>query len=343
MVSNRQPRSYWGIIFAVGFLTCLPALSQEPREPPDEAQVEATPDDSERKPAADENPGPELNPASDLLAPVQGIESAIRDLVAEQRRAAGEPPNEHEVSDLKAQKAMALWAMLMFVASVASVAVTAAGLELLRRTLNATKDAATYAESAARAAWETVEQAKAATLAAQEAVGVTREVGQAQVRAYISVSAELPKGLALNQTLRVKLSIKNTGQSPAHSVVCRALLVVRDCDFDGNEDFTILKTIADTLPPLGENLGVIPSGSFTEGIARCGIVSDRDFPKRQIDDGYACFTIVAIVTYRDVFNNILRQTRYCAILEDAHQQSDPKTPNDWEFRWQPTRFHNDAT
>lgn len=342
MVSNRQPRSYWGIIFAVGFLTCLPALSQEPGEPPDEAQVEATPDDSERKPAADENPGPELDAASDLLTPVQGIESAIRDLVAEQRRAASEPPNEHEVSDLKAQKAMALWAKLMFFASIASVAVTAVGLELLRRTLKATKDAATYAESAARAAWETVEQAKAATLAAQEAVGVTREIGQAQVRAYLSIIPQEPIDVDWPISWpAVELIIENTGQSPSQNVVLKAAIFRRPYSFQGLDVSQQANDMDSFMYSNKEiDLGMISSsGQKRKTIRHSSVLTKNDY-NAVLDRGDDAIFIVALVTYNDFFGKEVRHTRLCARMIDGVPGPGDKT---LRYAWEPTRLHNDAT
>lgn len=162
------------LLLAIGCCLWQPAFSQEPSEPPVEVQAETAPDSQEGEPAGDQDAAPEQERALELLAPIQGIEAAIRDLVAEQRRAAGEEPDEHEIRDLKAQEEMARSAFWMLVAAWASVALTLIGVLLIWRTLKATREAANYAKSASDAAWETVDQAKQATAAALQTVQADR-------------------------------------------------------------------------------------------------------------------------------------------------------------------------
>jgi hypothetical protein len=60
-------------------------------------------------------------------------------LVAEQRASNQNQPSQHEIDDLDAQKSMALWAKLMFFATLAATAVTGFGVWLVRLTLKETK------------------------------------------------------------------------------------------------------------------------------------------------------------------------------------------------------------
>lgn len=100
-------------------------------------------------------------------------------------------------SDLDAQQAMALWAKLMTVASVAGLGVTAIGVYLV---------------------WGTLDQTRAATNAAQDAVAVTRDIGQRQVRAYLVDLDVRVVGYTPGAIPTYHMIVKNTGQSPARSV-----------------------------------------------------------------------------------------------------------------------------
>jgi hypothetical protein len=103
---------------------------------------------------------------------------------------------------------MALWAFWMFVAATASVVLTFVGIILIGWTLYHTKRAAT-------AAVDMVDEAKATTRAADETVKVTRDIGQAQVRAYLHITG-IAFGVRSDRKIFVGVKIKNVGQSPAH-------------------------------------------------------------------------------------------------------------------------------
>jgi len=97
---------------------------------------------------------------------------------------------------------MAYWAWAMFATTVVTAALTGIGVVLIGFTLKYTKD--------------TLGEAKAATTAAQDTVTVTREIGEAQTRAYISV---FQAGLRIETDVpEVVFRIRNTGNSPAKTV-----------------------------------------------------------------------------------------------------------------------------
>ncbi|MEX6632866.1 hypothetical protein [Hyphococcus lacteus] len=70
---------------------------------------------------------------------------------------------------LQAQQDVALWNYAMFIVALGALGVTVVGIYFIARTLDATLAAVT--------------QAKKATRAANDAVAVTREIGEAQSRA----------------------------------------------------------------------------------------------------------------------------------------------------------------
>lgn len=136
-----MPYRSWVLIVALGLLIWEPAYSQQPPEPQEENQPERGGHDQESQPATHQDAEPELNEPTHFLPAIKGIEAAIRDLIAEQRRHASQDPSENEVRDLISQEAMAWWAELMFYVALASVIITAVGVVLVWKTLSETAKA----------------------------------------------------------------------------------------------------------------------------------------------------------------------------------------------------------
>lgn len=169
-----------------------------------------------------------------------------------------EATNEHERAerDVVAQERMQLWALALLGVTAAGTLIALYGLILLRRT------------------WT---EAKAATKAAQEAVVVTREIGEAQVRAYLDVKlvnvARADTGIGW--AFRVK--IRNSGQSPA-----RKILVTLDGSDTGSFDVIF--------PELGAGEKV------TKNIRSIGMPTWESKP-----DEKATYPIKLTARYQDVF------------------------------------------
>ncbi len=114
-----------------------------------------------------------------------------------------EASNEHERAekDLIAQTEMALWALGMLVVSTLMMFVSALGVWWIRETLAETRNA---------------------VKAADDAVTVTRKIGESQLRAYCSVdSATLEQGNPDSggdgyRKIYTQITIKNYGQTPAY-------------------------------------------------------------------------------------------------------------------------------
>ena len=91
-----------------------------------------------------------------------------------------------------------------------------AGIILLTGTLIYTRKASIFARVAANAAKDAVAEAKAATKAAEDAVEVTRNIGMAQTRAYVTITKIHAR--ISNQAIDVQTSFKNTGDTPTKNL-----------------------------------------------------------------------------------------------------------------------------
>lgn len=153
-----------GTALALGMIVAAPgALAQERIEPALEEQPEepvATERQEKGGATGQQDAAPEQERAIDFLSGIQGIEAAIRDLIAEEDEIARQRQEDREISDLKAQQDMALWAMLMVFATFATVVVTAVGVFLIWKTLTYTAAAATHTKVAADAAVAMLDEAK---------------------------------------------------------------------------------------------------------------------------------------------------------------------------------------
>jgi hypothetical protein len=217
-----------GTAIALGLIVALPAaLAQERIEPALESQPMPSPGQQESDRASQQDTAPAQVRPSDLLPGIQGIEAAIRDLIAEDDEIARQRQENREVRDLEAQEDMALWAMWMFFATLATVIVTVIGVCLIFRTLKYTKEAAIYAKIAAEAAKETVAEARnsntvttRAVTAAVDANTINRNAMIIGNRAWV-----VPDGLTFLAPLRwqgrsantsIRCDFLNTGRTAAY-------------------------------------------------------------------------------------------------------------------------------
>ena len=179
---------------------------------------------------------------SDSHIRVEDIESAIKNLVEPDSGNEKKEKIGREKDDLKAQQRMAYYTKLLFIASAFAVLLTGVGLELLRRTLVATQNAADSTALALKQAIMTTEEtrrgidtasqnARQQLVQAQRANEVSRDMGVAQTRAYISIQrvaiwVQVLKtgGLGWQSNNRgnfhftIKPIFENTGNTPAYNV-----------------------------------------------------------------------------------------------------------------------------
>jgi hypothetical protein len=120
--------------------------------------------------------------------------------------------------DLRAQRRVAQWTVIIGLASILGLALTGIGVWLILLNLREARKVTTEAIRSADAAHASVDEARKATKAAEDAVLETRRVGEAQVRAYLTLIEASIEYTTDKFRPRVHLRVKNTGQSPALDV-----------------------------------------------------------------------------------------------------------------------------
>ena len=206
----------YAIIAVVGWLVCSQSIyAQQVTKPALKSQPVAPSQQGDAN-SGQQNDAPKEQPKPEILTPaLKQIESAIRDIVPQKDEAKDQGQEERDKADLQAQVDMAFWAKGMFWAAAFTFMSTVAGLILIWRTLFHTRRAANYAGCM-------LAEAAAATKAAQDAVDVTREIGEAQVRAYLTCTSA--KYTISKKSIFCQLVIANKGQSPADRIKIGAFL-----------------------------------------------------------------------------------------------------------------------
>jgi hypothetical protein len=140
--------------------------------------------------------------------------TAMRECVTEKVQASEE--NQRASYDLYAQNAVARWTFWMLILGLAGTGITGVGLYYLAANLNEMKEQRALGQKAIDAA--------------NEANNVARDMGQAQVRAYLHIESATIRFSEWLMTIEPK--IVNTGQSPASQIFMRGILSGR-----GNPEF----------------------------------------------------------------------------------------------------------
>jgi hypothetical protein len=145
----------------------------------------------------------------DLTPSLEGIESAIRSLIREESEDERQRDDDQATQGLEAQSEMAEWAQEVAIASIAAALLSLIGVFLIGMTLHYTKRAAMAADSM-------LLEAKAATTVAEKSASDTLKIGQAQTRAYVSVSElSLEWTNEKDSITKFEFIILNSGSSPA--------------------------------------------------------------------------------------------------------------------------------
>jgi hypothetical protein len=177
--------------------------------------------------------------------------------------------------DLRAQQDMADAAWRMVLLGLCSLALTVVGVFLV---------------------WRTLVHTRAAAIAAREAVVVTREIGEAQIRTYIYAEPDVPILLPKRRVV-VDFTIRNGGQTPAYRV--------RHLSWVGFLDHPLADNQGDLVAPeQGQRIpeSVLPPG--TKLVGQTGsdeaLTGDEYNAIKQGEGGRALYLAV-IVSYEDVF------------------------------------------
>lgn len=165
-----------------------------------------------------EDKGQEEKPSPEQLTPaLDKIETAIRDLIAQERAAQGQGPKDEEIRDLKAQERMAFWAKLMFWATTAAVILTLAGIVLIRYTLKYTKIAAGHTEEMLTEARKTTEAGISTANEARRQADIAEESLRRLERPYLFPKVVGSDNLTNRSSTQpfAKMVLENYGKTPA--------------------------------------------------------------------------------------------------------------------------------
>mgnify|MGYP003393868226 CR=1 FL=1 len=186
-----------GCLLVTAAILIAAILTQPGHQDRDATRHQANPAEAVDHTAGEGQPPPFVTSQDYIGRIARALEAAnTKDKPDEERR--------RETDDLKAQQEMSHWAMWMFFATLGSVVLTAGGVFLIGRTLVYTK--------------RTLDEATKTTVAAKDAVAVTRHIGQVQTCAYVLANGGNCK-INSDGKLDITIILKNCGQTPAHDMV----------------------------------------------------------------------------------------------------------------------------
>jgi len=211
--------------------------------------------------------------------------------------------------DLQAQQDMAYWAFMMFIASVASVIVSVGALVMLLRSLRQT----------------------------EKAISTDRDVGHAQVRAYIAISPEGPMALP-GQVPTATIKFKNSGQSPAYRFREIAALMICEHPLADHQKRLIEFAADERIPSQTIQAGAEIRDEATD----IGIMTREDFEIIR-DNGARRLYCTALAAYDDVFG-VPHETNLCAYsIVKKLSEPGPKGGPLYILEWELAHFLNEAT
>lgn len=276
------------------------AVQEQPSAERNAEEGEATSDDS----GSDQQPD-----TMDPTPALERIESAIRDLVAEEDEIERQRQMERDGRDLDAQEAMAKWAFWMFVATAATVILTFIALVAIVRTLHHTRRAADYAK---------------------EGVEITQQIGQAEVSAYVYCTAASYE--RRKDSITVVLELSNVGNSPASDVAARGKVIVQDVGglrtMPRVHRWVASKETKASFEPIAprgkitDSLVFFWDFDFTDNIVRDNGEEDLSFEQDTFVNGNT-FCADVVVSWRDVF----RRKQETTVALDAIVSAHPFSPN----------------
>ena len=188
-----------------------------------------------------------------------------------------EATNEHQRAerDLTAQQEMARWSLYMLITSALTITITAIGVYYVRDTL----------------------------LVTRTAMLDTRQIGEAQVRAYLGFEV-ISGDVAAGKQLKFQVRITNHGQSPAQAVAVASNTMIRSKNWERqSEDGGVIS---------GEypSVTIHPSGFYD-------VFTDMDPPIHlsaevifNLKDDKSCVFASVLVFYQDVFE-IKWESQFC--------------------------------
>mgnify|MGYP005862363751 CR=1 FL=1 len=253
--------SRWIIAVALGLVSSLALQAQENKPEP-----KIQPDATQEQPAVEPLPVKPTIPLPTDEASAEHDESGAKDTQSKPQ----------QVPSIVLGDGWAQWAMAL--TGLGALLVSIWAVRLLKATLKETRDA---------------------VRAADAAVGVTREIGEAQARAYLSIQDIEVSGLTGQSSALVKFKIRNTGMTPARNLVWCGNAFVTD---------TFLRSEKARPESLAPELYKNEIGAQAEKLAEIGASGTRGMNTRITNDQITriimhqahLFCLIEIV-YSDVF------------------------------------------
>lgn len=207
-----------------------------------------------------------------------------------------DPDALREKFDLKAQQDMALWAFGMLLVSMVGVIITAVGTIYIAATLKQTR-------SATSAANDSVEEARKATITAQEAVAVAREMGQYQVASYLGIERCSLEYLG-DDSFKLQIIVQNTGQTPARdiTVTVRVAVTLSEGNIAGG-----LVSRDRQLYPNRYMFSFLASSNQAAIYREMVAIEDFSFNSDSKSNILANFTFMIEINYRPIFGGIFEE------------------------------------
>lgn len=239
------------------------------------------------------------------LVPLQhAINRITRAIEALKENPDSEVEQKRAEDDLGAQKEMALWAFWMFIAASVGVALTAAGIILIWRTLVHTARAAVHTEGMLREAEKT-------TSAANAAIATANESSERQLRAYVQAQAPTIIDFTVGKAPLIKYWASNTGQTPAR----RFRHKTGWCFVEDPDTFPVRGIF-----PFNLKGSVIEIGGGDRSQQYTFLPTVRQDIFDAVRNGGKCILFFGVISYRDIFGRNRRSVfRYClrqgAVLE----------------------------
>ena len=264
---------HWCFVVAVG-LGANAALADPPRPPShgtqDAANHQETPADIE----GEGFPWTWITAANTYFGIEGCLPNPVNDLGAANQK---EQTRQHDACDLKAQEIAANSSRWLLMITLGQTVLAIFGTWLVWRSLRLTR---------------------AATKAALDAVAVTREMGERQIRAYLGVLEIVGKNFVAGQAPEFSLKINNTGQSPARK--CQARVTLQPTEGRADNFRIRLPLTKDLISKsdISANAGV----SVNLGLG--GKVENGDLD--QIRSGKVSFILAGLLIYHDVFGKTKR-------------------------------------
>lgn len=243
---------------------------------------------------------------------------AFRDCLKE--KALAYQKKESAEQDLKAQQHMAFWAMWTFIAGLGSAIVAMLGLLALAYSI----------------------------FQIRTSINNDREIGHAQVRAYVSVvPGQIEELFEIGKKIPIEFKIRNDGASPAKNL--RHIAVVKVLSQVDGQNIGGVVPQKGVTPPSYTLSGPVPFSSMIESDE---ILTEQDFDSI-MSDGDRRLYLFGTVWYDDVFKQG-RHTNFCysthIITKDVFVEAEFKTlthqgemQEAFGIAWERHPHYNDAT